>query len=324
MRALRYRRYGSPDELAVEELPEPVPRAGYAKIRVRAAGLNPVDWKILGGHLRLVPLIPSPPRGVGFDFAGEIVGVGGGAAERHVGERVFGSLTPWMRDGVCAEYISVPYGRVLPLPKEIDELHAAALPVAGGTALQALTDEAHVRRGQRVLITGAAGGVGHFAVQIARHLGAYVVAVCSARNVEFARSLGADEVIDYATQDFTRRDDRFDVVFDAACASTFADARRVLRESGVYLNTGGDITSVVKTVAGAVLARLGSRQRAIPVSLKNGPAIWRRLLDLVRQGVVRAHIERTIDMEEVAGAFRAMETGHGRGKLVVRLQGASL
>jgi NADPH:quinone reductase-like Zn-dependent oxidoreductase len=319
MRALRYRRYGSPDVLAIEELPEPVPRAGHAKVRVHAVGLNPVDWKILAGHLRLIPLIPSPPRGGGLDFAGEIVAVGGGATERYVGERVFGSLTPFVRDGACREFISFAYDRMLPIPAEIDELQAAALPIAGGTALQALTDEAHLARGQRVLITGAAGGVGHYAVQIAKHLGAYVVGVCSTRNVEFVRSLGADEAIDYATQNFVQREDRFDVVFDAASASSFAAARRILTDSGVYISTGGDTASVLKTAAGAVLARIASRQRAIVFSVRNGPPIWRRLIDLVRQGVLRAHVERTIAMGEVADAFRTMETGHGRGKIVVRL-----
>ena len=324
MRALRYRRYGSPDVLAIEEMPEPVPRAGCAKVRVRAVALNPLDWKILAGHVRLIPFIPSPPRGVGFDFAGEIVGVGGGATQRYVGERVFGSLAPSTRDGACSEFISVPYDRMLPLDPEIDDVQAAALPIAGGTALQALIDDAQVARGQRVLITGAAGGVGHFAMQIAKHLGTRVVGVCSARNAEFVRSLGADEVVDYATQDFTRREDRFDVVLDAACASTFHRARRVLTEVGVYLNTGGDAAAVVSTAASAVLARLGSRQRAIPMALRNGPRIWQRLLDLVRRQVLRAHIEEEIGLEAVADALRSMQTGHGRGKRVVRLRNAAL
>jgi len=235
-------------------------------------------------------------------------------------ERVFGSLATFTREGACSELISVGYDRLLPLPAELDDVPAAALPIAGGTALQALVDEAHLARGQRVLITGAAGGVGHFAVQIAKHLGAYVVGVCSANNADFVRNLGADEVVDYASQDFTRREDRFDVIFDAACASSFAAARRVLTESGAYLNTGEDMASVVRTAASAVLTRLRSRQRAIPVSLKNASPIWRRVVDLARQGTLRPHVERTIAMDEVADAFRAMETGHGRGKIVVRLQ----
>lgn len=319
MPALRYHRYGSPDVLQIDELPEPSPGVGQAKVRVSAVALNPLDWKILAGRVRLIPVFRSPPRGIACDFAGEIVGVGGGASERHVGERVFGSLLPFGREGACSEHIIVPYRRLLPLPAEVDDVQAAALPIAGGTALQALTDETHLAAGQRVLITGAAGGVGHFAVQIAKHVGAHVVAVCSAHNADFARSLGADEVMDYARQNFTRRDDRFDVVFDAACASSFKASRRVLAESGCYVNTGGDAASVVSTASSAVLARLTSRQRAITLVLRDGPPVWQRLLDLVRDGTLRPHIDRVISMGEVAEAFRAMATGHGRGKIVVRL-----
>lgn len=319
MRALRYERYGPPDVLHIVELPEPSPAAGHAKIRIRAVGLNPVDWKILAGHLRFVPLFRAPPRGVGLDFAGEIVGIGGGATPRHVGERVFGSLVAFGREGACSEYVTVPYDRTLPLPDEIEDVQAAALPIACGTALQALTDDVQVVAKQRVLIIGAAGGVGHFAVQIAKHLGAHVVGVCSSRNVEFVQALGADEIVDYSKDDFTQREDRFDVVFDAACASSFAASKRALTESGCYINTSGDAASTIRTAAEGVLARLTSRHRAIALRLKNGPPIWQRLLDLVRTGTVRAHLERVVSMEEVADAFRVMETGHGRGKIVVRL-----
>src|SRR5437879_2960235 len=298
MRALRYDRYGPPNVLRVEELLEPSPGVGCAKIRVRAVGLNPVDWKIVAGHLRFLPLFRTPPRGVGLDYAGEIVGVGGGATQRYFGERVFGSLSPFGRDAACADFVVARYDQMLPLPTVVDYVQAAALPIAGGTALQALVDEAHVTGGQRVLVTGAAGGVGHFAVQIAKHLGAHVVAICSARNADFVRSLGANEVVDYATHDFAHRDDHFDVVFDAACASSFAASRRVLTESGCYINTSGNSSALLGTVAGAVLARLTSRQRAIPFQLKNGPALWQRLLDLVREGALRAHVERTIAIEE--------------------------
>lgn len=319
MRALRFDRYGPPEVLRIEELPEPSAAAGQAKVRVRAVGLNPLDWKLRAGHLRFIPVFRGPPRGLGCDFSGEIVGIGGGATDRHIGERVFGSLMPFAREGALADYIVVPYERMLPIPPELDDDSAAALPVAGGSALQALADEARVVAGQRVLITGAAGGVGHFAVQIAKHLGAHVVAVCGAGNAEFVRGLGADEVVDYARDDFTRRDDRFEVVFDAACASTFAAARRVLTDTGCYINTGGDMAAVVGTAISAVLARLTSRQRAIAFALKNRAPTWQRLLQLVHDGALRAHVERLIALEDVADAQRAMETGHGRGKIVVRV-----
>ncbi len=319
MHALRYDRYGAPDVLYVAEMAEPSPAAGEAKVRVRAASLNPLDWKIRAGHVRFLPVFRAPPRGMGADFAGEIVGVGGGATSRHVGERVFGSLLPFGRAGTLAEFIVVALDRIVPIPDELDFEHAAALPIAGGTALQALTDEAALAPGQRVLITGAAGGVGHFAVQIAKHLGADVVAVCSVANAEFVRNLSADEVFDYAREDFTLCSDRFDVVFDAACVSSFAAAKSVLTETGCYINTGGNAGAVVSTAISAVLARFSSRQRAIPLALRSGPPIWNRLAKLVRDGVLRPHVERTIALEEVAEAQRAMETGHGRGKIVVRL-----
>ena len=319
MRALRFERYGPPEVLRVEELPEPSPRVGQAKVRVRAVALNPLDWKVRAGHTRFIPTFRGPPRGLGCDFAGEIVGIGGGATERHIGERVFGSLLPFARDGALSEYVVVSYERILPIPEGIGDELAAALPVAGGTALQALADETAVAAGQRVLITGAAGGVGHFAVQIAKHLGTHVVAVCSAGNADFVRGLGADEVIDYALDDFTLRDDRFDVVFDAAGASSFEASRRVLTEAGCYLNTGGTAGAVASTVLGGVLARFSSRQRAIAIMLRNQPRMWKRLLQLVQSGALVAHVERTIALDEVAAAQRDMETGHGRGKIVVRL-----
>jgi NADPH:quinone reductase-like Zn-dependent oxidoreductase len=205
------------------------------------------------------------------------------------------------------------------MPDDLGFDQAAALPVAAGTALQAVVDEAQLDAGQRILITGAAGGVGHFAVQIAKHLGAHVVAVCGAANADFVRGLGADEIVDYARADFTRRADRFDVVFDAACVSSFTAARSVLAAAGCYINTGGDAAAVVGTALGAFLARVSSRQRATAIVLASGSARWERLATLTQEGVLHAHIERAIALEGVADAQRAMETGHGRGKVLVRL-----
>ena len=319
MRALRFERYGSTDLLRIDDVAEPLARPGQAKVRVHAVSLNPIDWKIASGDFRLIPLFKGPPRGLGCDFAGEIVAIGGGATERHVGERVFGSLLPLARDGALAEYLTVAYDRVLALPQGIDDTVAAALPIAAGTALQALVDEAGVVAGQRVLINGAAGGVGHFAVQIATHLGTRVTAVCSGANADFVRGLGAEEVIDYARDDFTQRDDRFDVVFDVAGTSSFEAAKRVLTPFGCYLNTLGTMTAAATTVVSAVIARLTSRQRAIPIALRNGAPMWQRLLQLTDSNVLRPRIERTIGLDEVAAALRGMETGHGRGKIVVRI-----
>jgi NADPH:quinone reductase-like Zn-dependent oxidoreductase len=320
VRALRFERYGPPDVLVVEDVPQPVPGKGEAAVRVHFAALNPLDAKLRAGALRYLPLFQGPPRGLGSDFAGEIVAVGGGPTARHVGERVLGWALPFARNGALAEVIVVPYARLLPVPPGVDMSVAATLPVAGGTALQALEDDVHVAAGQRVLLTGAAGGVGHCALQIAKRHGAHVVAVCSASNVEFVRSLGADEVVDYTAADVTQRDDRFDIVFDAACAASFTRARRLLTDDGVYLNTGGTARALAGTIGAAVLARATSRQRAIPVALRSRPELWARLVALVQDGALRVHIERVIGLDEVADAQRAMETGHGRGKIVVRIR----
>ena len=317
MRAVRYDRYGPPDVLHVTDVPEPAPGPGEVKLRVRAASLNPLDGKARAGHLRWVPIFRGPPRGTGCDVAGEIVAVGSGASPRHMGERVFGSLSPMVRDGAFAEFVVIPAMNLVPIPDGVDFANAATLPVAGGTAWQALAEHGRLTSGQRVLITGAAGGVGHFAVQVAKHLGAHVVGVCSAANADFVRGQGADEVVDYARDDFTQRTDRFDVVFDAACASTFNAARRILTESGCYINTAGNFGAAMNTAASGVLARFTSRQRAVAFVLKAGGATWQRLAELARDGVLRPHIERTITLEETADAQRAMETGHGRGKVVV-------
>jgi NADPH:quinone reductase-like Zn-dependent oxidoreductase len=319
MRALRYDRFGPPEVLHVVDVPEPVPHAGEVKVRVHAASLNPLDWKIRAGHLRWLPVFRRPPRTLGCDFAGEIVGVGAGARSHYVGERVFGSLLPFGRDGALAEYLVAGVDRLATMPDDLGFDQAAALPVAAGTALQAVVDDAHLGAGQRILITGAAGGVGHFAVQIAKHLGAHVVAVCGAGNADFVRGLRADEIVDYARADFTRRADRFDVVFDAACVSSFTAARAVLTAAGCYINTGGDAAAVVGTALGAFVARVSSRQRAIAIVLASGSARWERLATLTQEGVLHAHIERAIALEDVADAQRAMATGHGRGKIVVRL-----
>jgi len=319
MRALRYDRFGPPEVLHVVDLPEPVPNAGEVKVRVHAASLNPLDWKIRAGHLRWLPVFRRPPRTPGCDFAGEIVGVGAGARSHYVGERVFGSLLPFGRAGALAEYLVAGVDRLATMPDDLGFDQAAALPIAAGTALQAVVDEGRLGAGQRILITGAAGGVGHFAVQIAKHVGAHVVAVCGAANADFVRGLGADESVDYARADFTRRADRFDVVLDAASASSFTAARAVLTDAGCYLNTGGNAAAVAGTAIGALLARVGSRQRAVPIAIASGSARWQRLAALAREGVLRPHIERAIALEDVADAQRAMATGHGRGKIVVRL-----
>ena len=295
MRAVVYRGFGAADVLDVAEIPERAPQAGEVKVKVFAASLNPLDWKIRAGHLRLLPMFARPPRTTGTDFAGEIVAVGGGPGPRHLGERVFGSLSPFERDGSCAEYVVAGAHRIAPMPAGQSFEAAAALPIAGGTALQALADDAGLRTGQRVLITGAAGGVGHFAVQIAKHLGAYVVATASAANVGFVRALGADEVADYREDDGLAQRDAFDVIFDVADVLGWPRSRTRLASGGLYIGMGGSAATAVTTIAAAMLAPLlGTRARTFV--LRGGDAMWRRLAELLASGALVPHIAHRVPL----------------------------
>lgn len=317
MRALRYDRYGNADVLRVVDVAAPECAPGRFRIRVRAVGLNPLDWKLRAGHLSLLPMFERPPRGVGCDFAGDIVGIGGGDARYHVGQRVFGSLPAFERQGALAELICVGPDHFAALPDALDYAAAAALPVAGGTAVQALEDHAALRAGQLLLVTGAAGGVGHFAIQLGKHLGAVVTGVCGPGNVEFVRSLGADSVVDYTRDDPFLGDGRYDVIFDAASSSDYFSVRARLADDGVYVNTSGSGAAVARTVAASVLTRLTSRQRVVALALRNDARMLERVARHAAAGVLRPHIARSIDLDAVAEAQRAMERGHGRGKVVV-------
>ena len=324
MRAVRYERFGTADVLQVAEIAEPVPNAGDVKVKIFAASLDPLDWKIRAGHLRFLPMFARPPRTVGTELAGEIVGVGGGPGPRYIGERVFGSLSPYGRDGSCAEYAVIGAHRVVPIPEGISYEQAAAAPVAGGTAAQALIDDAKVAAGQRVLIIGAAGGVGHLAVQVAKHLGAYVVATCSAANVEFVRELGADEVVDYSKDDMTGRGDKFDVVLDTADALGWRRARSLLAPGGLYLGMGGSTSTAIGTVVAGFFTQLRTGMRAQTFLLKTGGTSCRRLAELLAKGVLKPQVTHRVSLEQVADAQRRMETGHGRGKTVVLPHGPVL
>jgi NADPH:quinone reductase-like Zn-dependent oxidoreductase len=280
MRALRFDRYGPPDVLTLVDLDEPMPRAGELKVRVDAASLNPLDVKVRAGHTRYVPMFERPPRGTGVDFAGTVVGTGGGDVGGYFpGARVFGAVSPFRRAGTFAEFVCVTPAEVAPTPASVTDEHAAALPVAAGSAVQALGDEGRVAPGMRVLVNGGAGGVGHYAVQYAHHLGAHVTATCGPDNVAFVRGLGADEVLDYTREDYAAATVPFDVIFDTTGHASWRACRHVLAPEGVYVNTSPDAASVVTTLAEKVAARLAGRQRVV--------------------------------------AFVQMETGHGRGKIVV-------
>lgn len=320
MRAVRYDRYGPADMLHVVDIADPPPpAAGEVVVRIEAASLNPLDWKLRQGTLRFVPGAKPPPRTTGCDFAGTVDAVGAGVTTWRAGERVFGMLSPFGREGSCAQRCVVAADRIAAIPDGVSFETAACLPIAAGEAVQALADEAHVAAGQRVLIVGAAGGVGHFAVQYGRHVGAKITAVCGADNVDFVKhELDADEVIDYRTTDVLTLGRRFDIVFDVAGALDWrAASRHLLVRGGLYLATGGSTAAAIGTGVGRWIAPWRYGTRACNVMLAATAAAWRRLAELASQRVLTPHVVRRVGLDEVAGVQAQMERGHGRGKAVV-------
>ena len=317
MKAIVRDRYGPPDVLELRELDKPALADNDVLVRVRAASVNPADWYTLTG-----PFVARIPNGLrkpksnrlGTDLAGTVEAVGGSVTQFRPGDDVFGART-----GALAEYVSVPEDRVLvPKPTNLTFEEAASVPIAAITALQGLRDKARVQAGQRVLVNGASGGVGTYAVQIAKVLGAEVTGVCSTRNVELARSLGADRVIDYTREDFTREDERYDVIFDVAGNRTWADFRRVLKPHATLVVVGAPKSHPVRHIAKMLLAgRLRGSQKVVFFVAKLNKADLKVLSELLESGKVKSIIDRSYDAKDVADAFRYLGEGHAQGKIVV-------
>jgi len=321
VRALRYDHFGPPDVLHVVDIPEPRPSPGELKVRVRAVGLNPLDWKIRAGHVRLVPVFQRPPRGVGLDFAGEVVAAGPAVTGFGPGARVFGSLSPFRQQGAIAEFVCVAPDHVAALPEGVDFAAAAALPIAGGTAVQALEDDTRVAAGQRVLITAAAGGVGHYAVQLAKHAGAQVTAVCGPGNADFVRALGADVVVDYTREDFTRSGRRYDVILDAVGNHSLRDVRRALAPEGIHVIVAGPkddpwLGPLLGFIRAPLLSLFVDQQFVVLLAQTNAADLV-VLRDLMQAGKLTPVIDRRYGLGEVPDAIRYVETRRARGKVVI-------
>lgn len=320
MRAAVQHRYGPPSVLALSEVPIPVPGRGDVLVRVGAASVHPGDYFVMTGDPYLVRLaygLRKPRNGIpGRDLAGVVVAVGRDVAALRPGDEVFG----WSTEGTLAEYACVPADHLVPTPATVPVEHAAAVPTSALTALQALRDVANVRPGQTVLITGASGGVGSFAVQIAKSLGAEVTGVCSTGNVELVRMLGADHVVDYTTTDFTRGEKRYDVIVDNVEAQPLAAVRRALTPTGTLIPNSGRggrwIGPLGRILRARVLSRF-TRQRLKPfISIEKRHDLL-ALSNLLATGQVTPAIDRTYPLDEAADALRYVAAGHTRGKVVI-------
>jgi NADPH:quinone reductase-like Zn-dependent oxidoreductase len=328
MKAFVLRSYGSPDSLEPAEIDRPVPAADEVLVRVHATSVNPYDWHHLRGEPRIARLM-APTMGMrgpnvrvlGCDMAGEVEAVGAGVTRFRPGDDVFALL----EGGGFAEYVSVREELLAPKPANLSYEQAAAVPMAAMTALLALREKGRIRSGQTVLVNGASGGVGSFAVQIARALGATVDGVCSARSADLVRSLGVHEVIDYGTQDFTRRDVRYDVVLDIAGCPPARACRRALTREGTLVLVGGPagrwfqpIGHTVATLAAAPLVP----QRIVLANVtahKQERQMLASLTELIEDGRVVPVIDRHYRFDEIPAAVKYQEQGHARGKVVVTI-----
>jgi NADPH:quinone reductase-like Zn-dependent oxidoreductase len=314
MRAVFYRRPGPPDVLELGEMPEPRISAREVLVRVRAAGVNPVDCKLRAMRIRppwqRFPVIP------GSDVAGEVVRVGDSVTRFQPGDAVYAMLSPF-KGGAYAEYAAVPERQAAHKPANLDYEAAASVPIAGLTALQALRDDGRVKPGDRVLINGASGGVGSFAVQVAKALGAMVTAVTSGRNVEWVKALGADRVVDYEREDFTRSGERYAVVFDTVSSSSFGRCKPILTPHGTYVRTLPSVSTILHAATSAL--SLGRRARIF--FLRPRAEDLDQLRELIEAGRVAPRVERVFALAQAAHAHAASESGHSRGKLVLRVAG---
>jgi NADPH:quinone reductase-like Zn-dependent oxidoreductase len=323
MKAILREKYGGPDVLELSNIDRPVIDDDSMLVRVRAASINAYDWHMMRGLPFLVRLsegLRKPKSSaMGVDVAGLVEAVGKNVTQFRVGDEVFGART-----GSFAEYVrGGPKSFLVPKPAGLTFEQAAAVPMAAQTALQGLRDKGQIKPGQRVLINGASGGVGTFAVQIAKSFGAHVTAVCGTRNVDMISSLGADQVIDYTKEDFTRSGQRYDLILDVAANRSLSACRRVLSATGILVIVGapdgrrmGPI--VARLLWAVVLSRFAS-QKLLPFLAKNSKEDLVLLKELIEAGKVRPVIDRTYPLSETADAIRYLEEGHARGKVVIKV-----
>ncbi|WP_326958605.1 NAD(P)-dependent alcohol dehydrogenase [Amycolatopsis sp. NBC_01286] len=321
MKALVLHAYGPPEHLSFEDVAEPVPAAGEVLVRVLATSVNPYDWHYMRGEPRIARLMPGGPRRpraviLGCDLAGRVEAVGEGVTAFRPGDDVY-ALLP---HGAYAEYVTVPEDLLAPKPANLSHAQAAAMPMAAVTALVALSG---VERGHRVLVNGASGGVGTFAVQLAKALGARVDAVCNAANADLARSLGATEVTDYREDDFTRGGRTYDVLLDIAGSRSLPACRRLLTRTGRFVAVGGPAGRWVQPaghVFGALAAGPFTGRKVVladAVACRDKKAVLSRLAGYAESGALTPVIDRSYPFGDLREAIAYQEAGHAKGKVVI-------
>ena len=323
MKAIVQEGYGSPDALKLREVERPASGDDGVLVEVHAASVNALDWHVARGVPFFIPIleaISGPKHRIrGVDLAGRVTAVGKNVTRFKPGDEVLGGA-----DGTFAEFAVTTEKRLAPKPAGITFEHAATLNVAGLTALQGLRDRARVRAAQRVLVNGAGGGVGTFAVQVAKWLGAHVTAVTRAGSVHVVRSIGADEVIDHDAEDFTERRDRWDVIFDIGGNRPFSRCRRVMEPEGILIAIGGPagrwIAPAGRLLNAVMLSLLTRHRRVVPFVAKSDSEGLALLAGLVEGGTITPVIHRRFALSETAEAVRCLGAGPMRGKVVINMR----
>jgi NADPH:quinone reductase-like Zn-dependent oxidoreductase len=317
MKAVVYERYGSPDVLQLREIDKPSVAGDEVLVKVHAASIQQTDTNFRAGTPFLARVLGGlfKPKNqiLGCDYSGTVEATGKNVDEYDVGDEVYGQLE--RRTGTHAEYITVSMKEISPKPKNLNFVEAASVGVAGTMALQGLRDHGEIQQGQKVLVNGASGGIGTFAVQIAKSYGTEVTGVCSTSNLEMVKSIGADHVIDYTKEDFAERVDEYDIIFDAVRKKKFANCKNALTSKGIYVTT--------QFGPGIMLQmRMNSNpdgKRIVGWLGKTEPADLVFLTGLIEAGKIRPVIDRTYPLEEIADAHRYVEKGHAKGKVIIKI-----
>ncbi len=325
MNAIVTTQYGPPaDVLRLREVATPEPTEAEVLIKLYASSVNPLDGFTIRGPLFFFPklgrLLKPTHKIAGADFAGRIESIGRDIRRFLPGDEVFGASFRGKDLGGFAEYVCAREDSLAPKPSNLSFEEAAAVPVAAITALQGLRDQGQIQRGQKVLIDGASGGVGTFAVQIAKSFGAEVTAVCSSRNVDRARAIGADHVIDYTREDFTRSGSRYDLILGANAHHSIFDYRRALSRDGIFVMVGGGFARILQAMSlGPLLSWIGNKKMRFFIAKINGRDLL-LLKDLLEAGKIVPVIDRRYPLGEVAEALRYREEGHAQGKVVITIR----
>jgi NADPH:quinone reductase-like Zn-dependent oxidoreductase len=323
MKAIVYEKYGSPDVIQFKDMEKPTPKDDEVLIKIHAASVNAYDWHFLTADIFLIRLMGGgllKPKNtsLGADMAGRIETVGKSIKQFQPGDEVFG-----MVKGSFAEYACAPESSLALKPVHTSFDEAAAIPMAAITALQGLRDEGQIQAGQKVLINGASGGVGTFAVQIAKSFGAEVTAVCSTRNLEQARSIGADHVIDYTKEDFTKSGQQYDLILAANGYHPLSAYKRALTPKGIYIMAGGTMPQIFQSMLiGSIMSEKSGRKMA-GVSAKRNQSDLVFIKELFEAGKVKSVIDKRYPLSEAAEALRYLGEGHARGKVVISMESNS-